>query len=113
VIDGDPRPKRGDTRGATSAAGSAMIGTPLDSAVLHIQPSCPCHPPVLTDRGKCPNKAQSGHRRVSGLPLCHPSRLPGRTKISGCDPPLTTVRTSNSARPLLAFFDPPVELASR
>jgi hypothetical protein len=34
VIDGDPRPQRGDTRGATSAAGSAMIGTPLDSAVM-------------------------------------------------------------------------------
>ena len=40
-----------------------------------------------------------------------PSRPPG-SKITSPDPPLTAVRTAYPAQPLLAFFHPPIELAS-
>ena len=42
-------------------------------------------------------------------------RLPallGLAKINSLDPSLTSVGTSYTAKPLLALFDPPVELAS-
>jgi hypothetical protein len=37
----------------------------------------------------------------------------GRTKINSLDPLLTTVWTSYPSEPLLPFFHPPIELASR
>jgi hypothetical protein len=36
-----------------------------------------------------------------------------RAKTSGFDPPLTSVRTANPSQPFPAFFDPPVERATR
>ena len=37
----------------------------------------------------------------------------GKTKVDGPDPPMMTVFTAYSARPLLPFFTPPIELAAR
>ena len=39
-------------------------------------------------------------------------RLFDRTKINGSDPPLPAVGTAHATKPLLTFFDPPIELAS-
>ena len=36
----------------------------------------------------------------------------GGTKISGLDPPLTAVFAAHPSEPLLAFSDPPVQLAT-
>jgi hypothetical protein len=36
----------------------------------------------------------------------------GRTKISGFDPVLPTVRTTSPAEPLQPLFDPPIERAA-
>jgi hypothetical protein len=77
-----------------------------------LQPSCPFTRPVLTGCGQCLNRAPSVHRWVSWLPLRRRSRLLGRTKINGFDPPLRTVRTAYASPPLLAFFHPLVELTS-